>query len=66
MKDRLFARIREEGDVLLVWCADEGEKQALIEFRAGDVLHDARTTTAIRPVLVRFGGEPMSSCSTGC
>jgi hypothetical protein len=28
--DRLFARVREEGDVLLVWCADEGEKQALV------------------------------------
>jgi hypothetical protein len=30
VKDRLFARIREEGDVLVVWCEDEGEKQALI------------------------------------
>ena len=30
VKDRLFARIREEGDVLVVWCEDEGEKQAMI------------------------------------
>lgn len=30
VKDRLFARIREEGDVLVLWCADEGEKQGLI------------------------------------
>jgi hypothetical protein len=30
VKDRLFARIRDEGDVLVVWCADEGEKAALI------------------------------------
>jgi hypothetical protein len=30
VKDRLFARIREEGDVLVLWCADEGEKHALI------------------------------------
>ena len=30
VKDRLFARIREEGDVLLVWVAGEGEKQGLI------------------------------------
>lgn len=30
VKDRLFARIREEGNVLVVWCEDEGEKQALI------------------------------------
>ncbi len=28
VKDRLFARMREEGDVLVVWCG--GEKQALI------------------------------------
>ncbi|MGH3880712.1 MAG: MmcQ/YjbR family DNA-binding protein [Actinophytocola sp.] len=30
VKDRLFARIREEGDVLAIWVADEGEKQGLI------------------------------------
>jgi hypothetical protein len=29
VKDRLFARIREEG-VLVVWCADEGEKDFLL------------------------------------
>jgi hypothetical protein len=29
VKDRLFARIREHG-VLLVWCADEAEKDFLI------------------------------------
>jgi hypothetical protein len=29
VKDRLFARIREE-DVLVLWCADEGEKDFLI------------------------------------
>jgi hypothetical protein len=29
VKDRLFARIREPG-VLLVWCADEGEKDFLL------------------------------------
>jgi hypothetical protein len=29
VKDRLFARIREEGD-LLVWVADEGEKRGLV------------------------------------
>jgi hypothetical protein len=28
--DKLFARIRDEGDVLVVWCADEAEKAALI------------------------------------
>jgi hypothetical protein len=28
--DKLFARIREEGDVLVVWCADVAEKEALI------------------------------------
>jgi hypothetical protein len=30
VKDRLFARIREEGDVLVVWVAGAGEKQGLI------------------------------------
>ena len=30
VKDKLFARIREEGDVLVVWCWDLGEKEALI------------------------------------
>jgi hypothetical protein len=30
VKDKLFARIREEGDVLVVWCEDEGEKAAMI------------------------------------
>ena len=30
VKDKLFARVREEGDVLVVWCQDEGEKEALI------------------------------------
>ncbi|MGZ8762545.1 MAG: MmcQ/YjbR family DNA-binding protein [Acidimicrobiia bacterium] len=30
VKAKLFARIREEGDVLVVWCADVAEKEALI------------------------------------
>ena len=30
VKDRLFARIREEGDVLVLWVEGEGEKEALI------------------------------------
>ena len=30
VKDRLFARIREEGDMLVVWVADEGEKLGLV------------------------------------
>ena len=32
VKDKLFARIREEDDVpvLVVWVADEGEKQGLV------------------------------------
>jgi hypothetical protein len=30
VRNRGFARIREEGDVLAVYCADESEKQALI------------------------------------
>ncbi len=30
VRDTLFARMREEGDVLVVWCADLGEKELLI------------------------------------
>jgi hypothetical protein len=30
VKDKLFARIREEGDVLVVWVDDLDEKEALI------------------------------------
>jgi hypothetical protein len=30
VKDKLFARIREEGDVLVLWCADVEEKNAMI------------------------------------
>ena len=30
VKDKLFARIREEGDVLVLWCESLDEKEALI------------------------------------
>jgi hypothetical protein len=30
VKDRLFARVREDGESLLLWVADEGEKLGLI------------------------------------
>jgi hypothetical protein len=30
VRDRLFARIREKGDVLVLWCADVLEKEAMI------------------------------------
>lgn len=30
VKDKLFARIREEGDVLVAWVSDVAEKEALI------------------------------------
>jgi hypothetical protein len=30
VKDKLFARIREEGDVLVVWTGDITEKEALV------------------------------------
>jgi hypothetical protein len=33
--DRLFARLREDGESLVVWVADEGEKQSLIRADAG-------------------------------
>ncbi|MPZ84755.1 MAG: hypothetical protein GEV28_31980 [Actinophytocola sp.] len=31
VRDKMFARIRDEVDVLLVWVTDEGEKRALVE-----------------------------------
>lgn len=30
VRDKWFARIHEQDDVLVLWCADEGEKYALI------------------------------------
>ncbi len=30
VRDKLFARMREEGDVLVLWCAEVGEKELLI------------------------------------
>jgi hypothetical protein len=54
VKDKLFARIREDGDVLVVWCEDEGEKQALIAAEPEKFFttphYDGHPT-----VLVRFG-----------
>lgn len=30
VRDKLFARVRREDDSVVVWCADVGEKEALI------------------------------------
>lgn len=52
VRDRLFARIREEGDVLVVW-ADDAERAALMAERPGTFFttpHYGRH----RLVLVRF------------
>jgi len=35
VKDRLFARIREEGDVLVVWCGSLDEKEFLVASEPG-------------------------------
>jgi hypothetical protein len=54
VKDKLFARIREEGDVLVVWVADEGEKRGLVASEPEKFFttphYDGHPT-----VLVRFG-----------
>ena len=54
VKDKLFARIREEGDVLVVWCADLDEKEALLLSDPATFFttphYDGHPT-----VLVRFG-----------
>jgi len=31
VKDKVFARIREDGDVLIAWCKDSNERRALVE-----------------------------------
>jgi hypothetical protein len=31
VRDRLFARLREEGDMLVLWCSDLDEKRLLLE-----------------------------------
>lgn len=35
VRDRLFARMREEGDVLVVWCGGLDEKEFLIRAEPG-------------------------------
>ena len=54
VKDKLFARIHPEGDLLLVWTADLGEKEALLASEP-----DTFTTTphydGHPTVLVRMG-----------
>lgn len=54
VKDRLFARIREEGDVLVVFCEDEEEKQALIASRP-EAFFTLPHYDGHACVLVRFG-----------
>lgn len=55
VRDRLFARIREEGEVLVVWVADEGEKHGLVSSEPEKFFttphYDGHPI-----VLVRFGG----------
>jgi hypothetical protein len=54
VKDKLFARVREEGDALVVWCGDLAEKDALIASEPKKFFttphYDGHPT-----VLVRFG-----------
>ena len=54
VKDKLFARIREEGD-LMVYVADEGEKLAMIESEP-DKFFTTPHYDGYASVLVRFGG----------
>jgi hypothetical protein len=53
VKDKLFARIREEGDVLVVW-VDPGEKEALLASEP-DKLFTTPHYDGHPTVLVRFG-----------
>jgi hypothetical protein len=53
VKDKLFARIREEGDVLVVWTGP-GEKEALIEAEP-DKFFSTPHYDGHEMVLARFG-----------
>ena len=54
VKDKLFARIREEGDVLALWCSDVDEKAALIASEP-DKFFTTPHYDGHAMVLVRFG-----------
>lgn len=54
VKDKLFARMREEGDVLVVFCTDLGEKEALLAAEP-DVLFTLPHYDGHASVLVRLG-----------
>ena len=53
VRDRLFARMREEGDVLVVFCADLAEKEALLASEP-DVLFSTPHYDGHPTVLVRL------------
>ena len=56
VKDKLFARMREEGDALVVFCADLGEKEALLASEPDVVFttahYDGHPTVLVRLDLV--------------
>ena len=54
VKDKLFARIREEGDVVVVWVEDLAEKEALIASDP-DVFFTLPHYDGYAMVLVRMG-----------
>lgn len=54
VRDKLFARLREEADVLVVWVADEGEKRAMVESEP-DKFFTTPHYDGHRSVLVRLG-----------
>ncbi|MFC4853677.1 MmcQ/YjbR family DNA-binding protein [Actinophytocola glycyrrhizae] len=52
VRDKLFARIREERDMLLVWVAGEGEKRGLLAAEPGKFFttphYDGHPTVLVR------------------
>ena len=48
VRDPLFARIREERDVLVVWCADLGEKAFLVAAEPHKFLSDRQVACHYR------------------
>lgn len=62
VQDKLFARIREEGDVLAIYCADEGEKHGLIASEP-DKFFTTKHYDGSPMVLVRFGAVDVDELS---
>ena len=63
VKDKLFARIHQDGGVLVVWCAHELEKESLIESEP-DIFFTTAHYDGHPLVLVRMGAVGLDQLET--